>query len=101
MARNGPRIEVHQNPVAFNFKKAPDDESVLKLMHEVNLYLQAGGDPRLLHHQHSELMLSTNVLVSTKVIDLGAEVQVTNLKLDLPKPKANRKEEKEDEQESE
>ena len=95
MAKNGPRIEVHQNPVAFNFKKAPDDESVLTLMHEVNLSLQAGGD-----HQHSELMLSTNVLVSTKVIDLGTEVQVTNLKLDLPKPKANRKEE-EDEQESE
>ena len=100
MAKNGPRIEVHQNPVAFHFKKAPDDESVLKLMHEVNLYLQAGGDPRLLHHQHPELMLSTNVLVSTKVIDLGTEVQVTNLKLDLPKPKAG-KEEKEDEQESE
>ena len=98
MAKNGPRIEVHQNPVAFHFKKAPDDESVLKLMHQVNLYLQAGGDPRLLHHHRSELMLSTNVLVSTKVIDLGTEVQVTNLKLDLPKPKSNGKEE-EDEQE--
>ena len=92
MAKNGPRIEVHQNPVAFNFKKATDGESVLKLMHEVNLYLQAGGDARLLHHQHSELMLSTNVLVSTKVIDLGTEVQGTNLKLDLPKPKAGKEE---------
>ena len=85
MAKHGPRIEIHQNPLSFHFKKPCSDEDALKLTHVIHSFMSDGLDPRRIHFAFPDLMLSSKIKVNTKIERDGAQIQTTSMELKLRK----------------